>query len=105
MADWLHDGVAELRQERFRAKAAPPPIGFCRSPKRRRRNLSGPGTPTENQVALYGGTAFPFGIWFWEIEPGPFRRYVDVNVTPWRCWWGSTDNPHLWFYEDSGNQR
>ena len=81
------------------------PIGLLRCPKGRRRIFSGRGTPTQNLMALYGGIPFPLAFGFWEIEPGPFRRYVDVDVTPWRIWWGSTDNPHLWFYEDSGNQR
>ena len=97
----------ELRQERVQAKAPPPYRQPCPEPK------AAPAPPpppphwtrhTTPDGRLYwrrDGT----DLWFWEMESGEFRRYVDVRRTPVRLWWAPVDNPHLvCFFEDTGNR-
>ena len=71
MADWLHDGVAELRQERFRAKAAPP-HWLLPEPK---------APPPQPQWARYtyrkpGGPLWWHCVPFWHLVLGNRTRPV-----------------------------
>ena len=109
MTEWLHHGVAALLVERIRSKASPPlrrpvPLPKAAPPPPPPRPQWSRYTAVLNSDGPYWWHCDPMGYWFWEEDPGPFRRYVDVNVFPWRFWWCSEVNPDLWFFEDSGNK-